>query len=306
MNTLEKIVSSNKMPVLFIGSGISRRYLQGYPDWDALLRKSFNMYNNDSYQYQKHIDRFKRDNFTDFEIMAKMGTLIENGFNEAFFDRKLSLNFVKSKNPAWVKRGVSPYKMYLSNLFKKLPLKDAAYLTKEKESFKNLRNKISAVITTNYDQFIEKEIFNSDFTVFTHQYELFSADSYNSAEIYKIHGCVTDANSIVITENDYNDFADSRKLVIAKMLTLFSESPIIFLGYSFTDENVRSIVTDFLSCLTEEQLINIDEHFVFISFKKGERKLVETKNTIYTSSGKKIPVTEIQTDNLLKVYETIN
>ena len=55
MNTLEKIVSSNKMPVLFIGSGISRRYLQGYPDWDALLRKSFNMYNNDSYQYQKHI-----------------------------------------------------------------------------------------------------------------------------------------------------------------------------------------------------------------------------------------------------------
>lgn len=306
MNTLEKIVSSNKMPVLFIGSGISRRYLQGYPDWDALLRKSFNMYNNDSYQYQKHIDRFKRENFTDFEIMAKMGTLIENGFNEAFFDRKLSLNFVKSKNPAWVKRGVSPYKMYLSNLFKKLPLKDAAYLTKEKESFKNLRNKISAVITTNYDQFIEKEIFNSDFTVFTHQYELFSADSYNSAEIYKIHGCVTDANSIVITENDYNDFADSRKLVIAKMLTLFSESPIIFLGYSFTDENVRSIVTDFLSCLTEEQLINIDEHFVFISFKKGERKLVETKNTIYTSSGKKIPVTEIQTDNFLKVYETLN
>lgn len=249
MNTLEKIVSSNKMPVLFIGSGISRRYLQGYPDWDALLRKSFNMYNNDSYQYQKHIDRFKRDNFTDFEIMAKMGTLIENGFNEAFFDRKLSLNFVKSKNPAWVKRGVSPYKMYLSNLFKKLPLKDAAYLTKEKESFKNLRNKISAVITTNYDQFIEKEIFNSDFTVFTHQYELFSADSYNSAEIYKIHGCVTDANSIVITENDYNDFADSRKLVIAKMLTLFSESPIIFLGYSFTDENVRSIVTDFFILL---------------------------------------------------------
>ena len=59
------------------------------------------------------------------------------------------------------------------------------------------------------------------------------------------------------------------KLVIAKMFTLFSESPIVFLGYSFTDENIRNIVADFLSCLTNEQLDNIDEHFVFISFKKG-------------------------------------
>lgn len=53
------------------------------------------------------------------------------------------------------------------------------------------------------------------------------------------------------------------------MLTLFSESPIVFLGYSFTDENIRNIVADFLSCLTNEQLDNIDEHFVFISLKKG-------------------------------------
>ena len=118
--------------------------------------------------------------------------------------------------------------MYLSNIFKKLPLKSANYLNKEKELFQNLKNKVSAVITTNYDQFLEKEIFNNDYTVFRHQYELFSADSYNSAEIYKIHGCVTDADSIIITEKDYKEFTDSRKLVIAKMLTLFSESPIVF------------------------------------------------------------------------------
>ena len=90
------------------------------------------------------------------------------------------------------------------------------------------------------------------------------------------------------------------------MLTLFSESPIVFLGYSFTDENIRNIVADFLSCLTNEQLDNIDEHFVFISFKKGERKLIETKNTIILPNGQKIPVTEIQTDNYLKVFSTLN
>lgn len=306
MNTLDKIVKSNKLPVLFIGSGISRRYLQHYPNWDELLQNSFSMYNDDVYQYQKYIDKFSRDGLTEFQIYAKMGTIIENDFNEAFFDRKLKLNFIKSKNPSWVKRGVSPYKMYLSNLFKKLPLRENNYLIREKESFRNLKNKVSAIITTNYDMFLEKEIFNSDYTVFTHQYELFSADSYNSAEIYKIHGCVTDANSIIITEKDYENFEISRKLVIAKMLTLFSESPIVFLGYSFTDENIRSIVSDFLSCLTDEQLNSIDEHFVFVSYKKGEKKLIETKNTIYTATGDKIPITEIQTDNFLKVYNTLN
>lgn len=70
------------------------------------------------------------------------------------------------------------------------------------------------------------------------------------------------------------------------MLTLFSESPIVFLGYSFTDENIRNIVADFLSCLTNEQLDNIDEHFVFISFKKGERKLIETKILLFFLTGK--------------------
>ena len=69
------------------------------------------------------------------------------------------------------------------------------------------------------------------------------------------------------------------------MLTLFSESPIVFLGYSFTDENIRNIVADFLSCLTNEQLDNIDEHFVFISFKKGERKLL-----LFFLTGKKYPL----------------
>lgn len=52
----------------------------------------------------------------------------------------------------------------------------------------------------------------------------FSSESYNIAEIYKIHGSVLDAKSIIITESDYANFNASRKLIIAKMLTLFAES----------------------------------------------------------------------------------
>ncbi len=89
------------------------------------------------------------------------------------------------------------------------------------------------------------------------------------------------------------------------MLTLFAESPIIFLGYSMTDEDVRNIIEDFLSCLSSEQLKDIRKHFVFVSYKKDEEELLEIERTIITKSGVEIPFVEIQTDNYIKIYEKI-
>ena len=40
-NVLERLVSKNKLPVLFIGSGISKRYLYKYPNWNELLEMAF-------------------------------------------------------------------------------------------------------------------------------------------------------------------------------------------------------------------------------------------------------------------------
>ncbi len=301
---LDKIVESKRMPVLFVGSGISKRYLYRYPDWNELLLLSFQKFNDDPFQFQKYKDQFSRQGLTDFEVNTKLASIIEDQFNSAFYDRKIKLDRVK--NPNWVQRGISPYKMFLAKFFKKMTLYHSAKTDDEIVKFKALKNKISAVITTNYDLFLEKYIFSTDFKVFVHQNELFSSDSYNIAEIYKIHGSVTDANSIVITDSDYTHFSESRKLIIAKMLTLFAESPIIFLGYSFTDENVQLIISEFLGCLTSNELEHIDEHFVFISYKKNEDTLREIKRTITTKNGVEIPITEIQTDNYSLVYDILN
>lgn len=305
-NVLERLVTTNKLPVLFIGSGISKRYLYNYPDWDGLLEMCFKKYNSDLFQLQKHRDSLSRQGFTPFEINTHLATIIENEFNAAFYDRKIKLNIGSNKNPNWVRKGISPFKMFLSSYFKKMNLYRRHDLNTELKKFRLLKSKIAAVITTNYDLFLETEIFPDDYNVFVHQSDLFGADSYNIAEIYKIHGSATDANSIVITDSDYKKFNDSRKLIIAKMLTLFSESPIVFLGYSFTDENIQSIIVDFLGCLSSEQLENIREHFIFISYKKGEEGLPEIHRTITTSSGDDIPITEITTDNFGLVFDILN
>lgn len=305
VSILDGLIKANRMPVLFIGSGISKRYLFGYPSWEELLERSFAKYEADPFQYQKHIDECRRKNMSDFETNVHMGTLIEQQFNEAFYDRKIKLGIGNNKNPSWVKRGISPYKMYLADLFKKQKLNHSLKMQQELVKFRALKNKVSAIITTNYDTFLEKEVFNRDFQVYVRQHELFSADSYNIAEIYKIHGSALDAESIIITEDDYNHFEESRKLIIAKMLTLFAESPIIFMGYSMTDEDVRKIIEDFLGCLSDEQLLDIRKHFVFISYKKDEEELIEIERTIVTQNGVEIPFVEIQTDNYLQVYEKL-
>lgn len=305
MGILDEIVKANRMPVLFVGSGISKRYLYKYPSWEELLEISFSKFEPDSFQYQKHIDSCKRSKMSEFETNIYMGTFIEGEFNKAFFDRKISLNVGNKKNPSWVKRGISPYKMYLADFFKKQKVNYSPELIEELNKFRALKNKISAVITTNYDTFLEEQVFPKDFQVFVRQHELFSADSYNIAEIYKIHGSATDAESIVITKDDYQYFKESRKLIIAKMLTLFAEAPIIFLGYSFTDEDVREIIADFLSCLSDVQLVNIRKHFIFISYKKDEKALIEIERTITTKNGIEIPFVEIQTDNYSMIYDKL-
>ena len=302
---LDKIVEKRKMPVLFIGSGISKRYLYGFPDWTELLQDSFRIVNPDPY-YGGYLEQFKREGLSPFEINTRLATIIENDFNAAFYARKIKIPIGNTKNPKWVSQGVSPYKMFLVSYFKKLKVNNDPNLIKEIELFRMLKNKISAVITTNYDTFLESEVFMNDYQVFCHQNELFSSDSYNIAEIYKIHGSILDAKSIVITEKDYFDFNTSRKLIIAKMLTLFAESPIIFMGYSFTDENIQHIIEDFLSCLTPRELSTISSHFIFVSYKKGEKRLLETKRTIFTSNKVEIPITEISTDNYSAIYDKLN
>lgn len=89
------------------------------------------------------------------------------------------------------------------------------------------------------------------------------------------------------------------------MLTLFAEAPIIFMGYSFTDDDVREIIEEFLSYLSKEQLADIRKHFVFISYKKNENNLIEIERTITTKNGVEIPFVEIQTDNYALIYDKL-
>jgi len=98
-----------------------------------------------------------------------------------------------------------------------------------------------AIITTNHDNMIE--IIFPEYTPIVGQ-QIIRGQQFCVGEIYKIHGSVDDYNGIVFTQSDYDEFAKKKKFLSARLLTFFSEHPIIFIGYSASDQNIKSILSD--------------------------------------------------------------
>ncbi len=99
-----------------------------------------------------------------------------------------------------------------------------------------------AVITTNYDNLLEK-IFPHYQSIVGHDIVTVNYSSYG--EIMKIHGSVENPESIVINNSDYIEFYKKKKYISAKLLTYFIEHPLFFFGYSVNDSNIQSILSGF-------------------------------------------------------------
>ena len=96
-------------------------------------------------------------------------------------------------------------------------------LANEIASIRNIRP--HAIITTNYDQFLEK-IFPEYQPIVGQQ--IIQGANLSIGEIFKIHGCVSEPNSLVFTESDYAQFIKRKKYLSAKLLTFFTEHPLLF------------------------------------------------------------------------------
>ena len=88
------------------------------------------------------------------------------------------------------------------------------------------------------------------------------------AEIYKIHGSVQSPGSIVINKNDYQFFRDKGKYLAAKLMTIFMEYPIIFIGYSISDSDVQMILGNIVECLPKDKISALQNRFVFVDYQK--------------------------------------
>ncbi len=220
-------------PILFVGSGFTKRYAGG-PNWEQLLtqladqcpliEKDFAYYN------QKHNGDFKKIGSIFSEIYREWAwTSGKSNFPEGYFSSEASSDiFIKHT---------------ISDLLKTLPPEEGKYgssdLNHEIQALRNIRP--HAVITTNYDEVIEPLF--PDYERIIGQ-QIMRKGYLSIGEIFKIHGCRSDPASIVINEADYSRFNEDHKYLSAKLLTYFIEHPLIFIGYSAEDPNIKSILYD--------------------------------------------------------------
>ncbi|MEB7717512.1 SIR2 family NAD-dependent protein deacylase [Staphylococcus equorum] len=194
---------------------------------------------------------------------------------------------------------ISRFKIYISKLFKKLDFK-----TNFEDEFihmKKARKNIGSIITTNYDKLVEN-LFEFNSLIGN---QILLSNPYGS--VYKIHGCISQPEKIVLTSEDYNKFNTSYELIRAQLLSLFIHNPIIFLGYSMNDENIRDILetiykyVDVNSDLSER----IRRNFLLVEFDEGSKNKEVVEHDIQLENNKVIRINKIKTEDYISIYKSL-
>lgn len=254
----------NTTPILFVGSGISRRYLD-LPDWKGLLEHFAKVINKDPFAYSAYENKAKGLECK-AGIMPKIAELIQHDFDVRWFADP-SIRTVDGDVLELIKdSGLSPFKAEISAYIKGRTSIVPAYQDEVSMLSQISKKSIAGVITTNYDALLEETLIG--FTKYVGQTELIFSAIQGIAEIYKIHGSVESPDSIIINESDYLLFENKSAYLAAKLMTIFMEYPIIFLGYSISDSNILSIIKSIVNCLDEKQLKMLEDRFVFVEYKK--------------------------------------
>lgn len=299
MDIKDFIAKYTNHPVLFIGSGFSFRYLKNTYTWDALLSKVCeDLWGNDEKYLDLKAKCTQPNGYCPFDQVASK---IEECFNTALEnDRNGKFKDINDSFYEYMRNGItlSRFKIYIAQLVGDLTFKDGA--DEELVELKRARKNIGSIITTNYDQLIEK-VFEFNPLVGN---DILLSNPYGS--IYKIHGCVTDISKIIITAEDYKKFDEQYELIRAQMLSIFIHNPIIFLGYGIGDANIQKVLKTIFSYipLNTPDAERIRQNFLLVEYETGSANHEITDHDIVVK-GSNIRINKLRTDDYSELYRNL-
>lgn len=304
---IKEELTNENIPILFIGSGITKRYCtidgEAPPTWKELLKKIISIYNLEEFYYDLLEAQVKNKNkdLKLAELYQEVAEIVEKEFNESTYKKELKDKRIEEKIlEEYRKTKVSPMKIYISLFFSKIEMTKDKMLLEEIERLKEIASKTLIIITTNYDLFLEK-IF-PEYKVIKGQ-ELIKGRCV--ANILKVHGCITDPNTIIISKTDYEDISNRKKVLNARMITFFAEHPVIFLGYSLDDLNIQEFIDNIFTSFEKEKEIikEISKKFLIIEWEKEKKETIVEDAIIMKMF--KIPLKRISTDNYYSLFSDL-
>ena len=277
------------VPFLFAGAGLSIRYAQA-DSWPGLLQR-FAQVTDKPYAYYAS---------TANGDLPTVASLLAEEFHELYWtdpayeqSREDNAELLIARDSA-LKVEISNY---LATTVNRLPRTGA--FADELALLK--RATIDGIITTNFDPVLEH--IRNDLHPFVGQDELLFADPQGIGEIYEIHGSCTQPNSLVLTAEDYARFDERNAYLVAKLLTIFVEHPVVFLGYSLNDTNVQRILVGIARCLTDERIQQLRDRLLFVQWNDGATPSMTS--TVISAEGFTIPVQSIIVPDFVEVFTAL-
>lgn len=300
MDIAEFFRGYNNHPVLFIGTGISLRYLENSFTWDGLLRKICQEVfgNEEIYLDLKALHALDDEEF-DF---PSIGGSIEIKFNEALAaDRQGKFKAINDRFYELMgqNKKVSRFKLYIATILS--ICKQRENIQEEISELKKTRKNIGSIITTNYDQFIEG-LFEFEPLIGNN---ILLSNPYGS--VYKIHGCVTDPSRIIVTTEDYQRFDERYELIRAQLLSIFIHNPIIFLGYKVGDQNIKDLLRTIFTYVEPNSVAaqKIRQNFLLVEYEPGSSSREVMDHDIELQGFSTIRINKIKTDDYTAIYREI-
>lgn len=202
---------ADRRVLLFIGAGISKAASPAMPRWGELLTAL-------SAKLEKKSDQKLVAQLIKQNSLLDAAQIISDGVGRADINAKLRETFQPNATPH-------------NDIYK-----DILYLD------------LKTIITTNYDEFIEK-----NFEHYSGGNAAYSVCRYTSTDllehlrspsrlIVKAHGCITEPGKIVLDRSSYFKARQNNRGFFDVVSSLFTVNTVLFLGYSLGDPDMQIIL----------------------------------------------------------------
>jgi flavodoxin len=302
MNIKDYILGYTNYPIIFMGTGISLRYLKVAYSWDQLLKKIA----NDLYgSKEKYYDIKSENGESNHYRYDKISTIIEDDFNKILKKPEERNGRYKDINDIFYRKmeeniNISRFKIHIAQLLANDEIKDD--VKSEIDELVRAKKNICSIITTNYDTFIEKAL---DFIPIIGN-DIFFSNPYGA--VYKIHGSITQPADIIINENDYSNFKEKNELINSQLVSLFIHQPIIFMGYNVGDDDIKNVLKTVFKYVDRNSPLaeKIQNNFLLVEYEKDSANTEISDYDIEMTLSSSIRIKKLKTDNFIEIYKSIS
>jgi hypothetical protein len=274
-------------PYLFVGAGLSRRYA-AMPNWRDLL----------SYFAEK---TGMPMGYYESGTLPQAASKIAEAFYEIWW-RSIDYGESVIEWESKVSGDIAmPLKIEISKYLDEM-LRSFQPPTELVDEFELLKKTtVDGVITTNYDSLLSLAF--PTYKVYVGQDGLLFSDTQGIAEIYAIHGATSEPRSLVLTQADYESDAKRNAYLAAKLLTIFVEHPVVFMGYNFDDPDIHNILLSIVEGLQKRAVEKLQDRLIFVEWDNDAEPSVQ--RTQMSVGGQLLPIIRIVVPDWVEVFQAL-